>query len=121
MSLEYFKIHCKVAFSQDIILRALKVSLIVGTLLNLINQSEALLTLNLHELHGVKFLLTYLIPYSVATYTATRMRLEFHIGTKAIIDADLRCKKCSCSVHVKRDHLIPECPTCGIYTKWKLK
>jgi predicted RNA-binding Zn-ribbon protein involved in translation (DUF1610 family) len=34
---------------------------------------------------------------------------------------DLKCKKCGCEIHVKENELIPECPTCGINTRWKLK
>ena len=101
--------------------RALKVSLIVGSALNLINQGEVLLHFNIAGLHLGKFLLTYIIPYGVTSYTATAMKLEFQIGTKAVIDADLECKKCGYETHVKESELIPECPTCGLNTHWKLK
>jgi hypothetical protein len=54
-------------------LRALGVTVVVGTLLNLINQGNALLG------HGaidwVKLGLTYMIPYCVATYGAVTARL----------------------------------------------
>jgi hypothetical protein len=48
--------------------RSFVVALVVGTILNLINQGDALLsgaTLNL-----TKLLLTYAVPYCVATYGA---------------------------------------------------
>lgn len=121
MTMEHFKIYCDIATSKNIISRAIKVSLIVGTALNLINQGDALISLNLENLNLIKLLLTYAVPYSVTTYTATAMKIEFHIGTKAIIEADLECIKCKEEIHVTKGELIPECPKCGIYTRWKLK
>jgi len=121
INMQHFKIYCEIAVSPSVIQRALKVALIVGTTLNLINQGEALVTFDLINLNLLKLALTYLVPYSVTTYTAVAMKLEFQIGTKAIIEADLKCKKCGYETHVKENELIPECPTCGINTHWKLK
>ena len=68
-----------------------------------------------------KIFLTYAVPYSVTTYTAVSLKLEFQIGTKSIVDADLVCKKCGATTHVHKDELIPECPKCGVKTHWKLR
>ena len=121
IKMNHFKIYCEIIVSPSVINRALKVSLIVGTTLNLINQGEVLIALNLMNLSFMKLGLTYFVPYGVTTYTATTMKLEFQIGTKAVVEADLKCKKCGCKIHVKEDELIPECPACGINTHWKLK
>jgi len=121
MTIEHFKIYCEIAISKSIVTKALKVSLIVGSTLNLINQGDILLALNFEDINLMKFFLTYLIPYSVTTYTATSMKIEFQIGTKAVIGADLKCKGCEAQVHVDKGQLIPECPSCGIKTHWKLK
>lgn len=121
MTMEHFKIYCEVAISKPIVSRALKVALIVGTALNLINQGGVLINLAFENLNMVKFLLTFFVPYSVTTYTATAMKIEFHIGTKAVIEADLKCKGCGAKIHVAQGELIPECPKCGIKTQWKLK
>lgn len=48
--------------------RALTVMLVVGSILNVINQGEALL--QPAELNLPKLLLTYLVPFCVATYGA---------------------------------------------------
>lgn len=56
------------ALRPDIVKRSLWVSVIVGTLLNIINQGDALL--NLQALNLTKCLLTYAVPYCVATYGA---------------------------------------------------
>ena len=119
--MQHFKIYCTIAVSRNIVNKALKVSLLVGSALNLINQGDILLAFNFEQINLVKFLLTYLVPYSVTTYTATSMKVEFQIGTKAVIAADLECKKCKTKIHVTQGELIPECPNCGINTHWKLK
>lgn len=54
----------------SVVKRALKVGLIVGTVLTLINQSEALLSGQLTGLVFLKIALTYCVPYSVSTYAA---------------------------------------------------
>jgi len=119
--MEHFKIYCDIMTSPSVVKRALKVSFIVGTLLNIINQGDILLSLNLENLHIAKFMLTYLVPYTVTTYTATALKIEFQIGTKATVTADLKCRGCGAEIHVEKNELIPECPTCGIHTKWRLK
>lgn len=121
IKMNHFKIYCKIAVSPSVINRAIKVSLIVGSTLNFINQGEALIAFEIANLSFIKLTLTYLVPYGVTTYTATAMKVEFQIGTKAIVEADLKCKKCGYEIHVKENELIPECPACGISTHWKLK
>ena len=121
MTKKHFKIYCEIALSKNIIHRAVKVSLIVGSLLNLINQGGDLIVLNMDNINPLKLILTYLVPYSVTTYTATAMKVEFQIGTKAVIEADLKCLKCDEEIHVLENKLIPECSKCGIHTKWSLK
>ena len=60
--------------SHHIVLNSLKISLVVGTLLNLINQGENLL-------HGDKIswfhlMLNYVVPYCVASYSAAKNEIE---------------------------------------------
>jgi hypothetical protein len=52
--------------------RSLGVSLIVGSILNLINQGDALLGRG--DLDWPKLMLTYIVPYCVATYSAVSYR-----------------------------------------------
>jgi hypothetical protein len=56
--------------------RALGVALVVGTILNLINQGGALITGGPVDLP--KLLLNYLVPYCVSTYGAVSYR--FHLA-----------------------------------------
>ena len=54
--------------------RSLVVALIVGTILNLINQGDALLGEG--HLNLTKIILTFAVPYCVATYGAVSYRLS---------------------------------------------
>ena len=53
--------------------RSLWAALVVGTILNLINQGDALFADQ--RLDWTKLLLTYLVPYCVTTYGAVSFRL----------------------------------------------
>jgi hypothetical protein len=62
----------RAAWAAGIPQRALVVALVVGTVLNLINQGDALLTGR--ALHWGKLLLTYLVPFVVSTHGALSVR-----------------------------------------------
>jgi len=64
--------HCCV--SEGVPQRSFIVALIVGTILNLINQGDAMLADMPLDL--AKLLLTYLVPYCVSTYGAVSYRLH---------------------------------------------
>lgn len=114
------KLYYQVAKSASVVKRAFKVAFVVGSVLNIINQGEVLFRLDLASLNYMKIFLTYIVPYSVTTYTAIAFKLEFHIGSKAVVDAHLQCRGCKSKIYVKEGELIPECGSCGISTQWKL-
>jgi hypothetical protein len=64
---------CRCCLSDGIPRRSFKVALVVGTILNLINQGDALISGT--SLNISKLLLTYAVPYCVATYGAVSFRL----------------------------------------------
>lgn len=63
-----------IASSAPIVRLALRTSLFVGTLLNLINQGDALFGAG--HVDVFKMCLTYCVPYCVATYSATSISLR---------------------------------------------
>src|SRR5579863_6179052 len=65
---------CWCCISDGVPRRSFVVALIVGTILNLINQGDALVTGM--PIDVVKLLLTYLVPYCVSTYGAVSYRLH---------------------------------------------
>ena len=62
------------AISDGVPKRSLVIALIVGTILNLINQGDVLVAGA--ALDMVKLLLTYVVPYCVSTYGAVSYRLH---------------------------------------------
>ena len=63
-----------VALRRDVVKRSLIVAVVVGTILNLINQGDALADFSRFDL--VKCLLTYMVPYFVSTYGAVTALLD---------------------------------------------
>jgi hypothetical protein len=61
-------------FERGIVRRSLIIGAIVGTILNFINQGDALVTGG--PLVAWKLVLTYCVPYCVSTYGAVTARLD---------------------------------------------
>lgn len=64
------KIFFKLALSSKIFGAAIKVALVVGSILNVINQSHALF--GDEQIDLFHFLLNYFVPYCVSTYSAVK-------------------------------------------------
>ncbi len=62
------------ALSDGIPLRSFYVAIVVGTILNLINQGDALF--GPAQINWIKIVLTYIVPYAVSTYGAVSYRLS---------------------------------------------
>jgi hypothetical protein len=60
------------ATSGRVVKSSIKVSLIVGTVLALINHGPAIVQMSLSSDQFFQILLTYLVPYSVSTYSAVK-------------------------------------------------
>ena len=70
--LESLSRFMRLALSGEVVKSAIKVALIVGTLLALINHGDSLLQMSLNAENIVQILLTYLVPYCVATYSSVK-------------------------------------------------
>ncbi|WP_370301081.1 nitrate/nitrite transporter NrtS [Alkalimarinus coralli] len=66
----------KTACSRPIRKRALKVAIIVGSILVGINHGDALIQGDAGASQMIKMLLTYFVPYAVSTYAAVGATLE---------------------------------------------
>jgi hypothetical protein len=69
-----FRRALQYAISAGVPRRSALVALIVGTILNLINQGDALFAGA--PLNWAKIFLTYAVPYGVATYGAVSFRMS---------------------------------------------
>ncbi len=113
----YFTILC----DQELIIKSSKIALVVGTLLNIINQGEVIFALDFANIDYVKSLLTYAIPFLVSSYTAVSMKMKFKIGDTTHVNATLKCQGCQEVIHVHTDETVPVCNNCKEKTKWRIK
>ncbi len=61
---------CKHAVARAVVCRAIKIAIIVGTVLAVINYGDKLWNGVLTDRDLLKILATYVVPYCVATYSA---------------------------------------------------
>ncbi|MEZ9464361.1 nitrate/nitrite transporter NrtS [Vibrio splendidus] len=66
----------KTAGEPTILKRSLKVSIIVGTILMLINHGEKLLSSNIDATLIIKILMTYCVPFCVSTQASVSATLQ---------------------------------------------
>jgi len=64
-------------FSKEVVTTAVKLALIVGTILGLINHGPDIINNTLTSEQIIQILITYLVPYSVSTYSSVKMRKKF--------------------------------------------
>lgn len=60
----------EIAVQKNILMRAIKVALVVGSILMLINYGDIILSNGLSIKELTKITLTYLVPYCVSTYSS---------------------------------------------------
>ncbi len=65
-----FDLFLKNFFRRETVVRAIKVAVIVGPILIIINHHDALLSLELHRHMYLKIALTFLVPYCVSAYSS---------------------------------------------------
>jgi len=71
-----WKFACLCAVSDGVPRRSFYVALVVATILNLINQGDAVL--GGAPVNWLKIVLTYFVPYAVCTYGAVSSQLRLH-------------------------------------------
>lgn len=115
-------LYIKIAAKRETVLTGFKVALVVGCILNLINQGDLLLAGQFSDVNWAKFMLTFCVPFCVSVYSATISRLRFDPGVRAPASADLKCKSCGKGEqHVEEGAIVDECPGCGKHTHWTIK
>jgi hypothetical protein len=66
----------KHAFERTCVLRSVKIALVVGTVLALVNHSDAILGGSIGSADAARILLTYFVPYTVATVGSAAQAVE---------------------------------------------
>jgi hypothetical protein len=62
----------RIALRPDILRRSTRIALVVGTLLALINHGDRLMTLSLDAQTVLRIILTYAVPFGVASWSAVQ-------------------------------------------------
>lgn len=108
------------AVNRSSLANAIKVSLMVGLILNLINQGDHLFDLEYAQIDYFKFFLTFLVPFLVSTYASTTTKLQFYVGDLTFVGAQLICKNCKVkTIDLDKGKIIPPCEQCQENTQWK--
>ena len=68
----------QLCLSKDVMSRALKLALVVGTILIMINHGDALLRGQIDGERLFKMLLTFVVPYGVSTFSSVSTLLRLH-------------------------------------------
>lgn len=63
-----------IALEKDIVISSIKVALVVGCILNIINQGDIFFNMNFEKVQWFKFGLTFTVPYMVSTYASVRVK-----------------------------------------------
>jgi len=111
----------KVAGNRMTLISGIKLAAVVGIILNVINQGDVILRGAFGDVHWPKFFLTFCVPFCVSVYSATLARIRFDPGTRAYVDAHLKCESCGDKIQdVGIGEMVPECSDCGQETNWQL-
>ena len=106
---------------KEIIIKAIKIALIVGIILNIINQGDLILEARFEDINYFKLIFTFCVPFCVSMYTAISMKMKFKVNNLSLVDTRLECSNCNSVLTIKKNDLIPECDKCLKNTKWKMK
>lgn len=66
----------KIALQPSVFRTAIRVAIVVGTVLALINHSAAIFSFTLSKQNIFQIFLTYLVPYGVSTYSSVKAILK---------------------------------------------
>lgn len=76
MNEDNHKSFWELLFCKKSMIRAVKISFIIGTLLIIINQADMIIAGNMPPLW--KIILTYLVPFSVSSYSSAKLLHEIN-------------------------------------------
>ncbi len=110
-----------ISLLKPIVRRAIIVSLVVGIILNLINQSDLIFSGNFSSINLLQVILTFIVPYLVSTTSSVLAKLSLHPGDVSNISAKIRCKGCGQNeITIVKGDWIPFCNHCKTNTRWKI-
>ena len=60
----------QIAVRKSVVVRAARIAIVVGVVLGLLNHGDVIIAAELTGTHFIKICLTFLVPYSVSTYSS---------------------------------------------------
>lgn len=110
--------YLHLATQRKTLMRSLRVALLVGIVLNLINHPE-LINLSASNINIGKVLLTFLVPFLVSIYSSILSNKTIKPGAISDLDAMLKCTTCNkTNFHIHIGQEVKECPQCKKKTDW---
>lgn len=110
--------YLHLAIQKRTLMRSFRVALLVGIVLNLINNPE-LISLSASNINMGKVLLTFLVPFLVSTYSSVLSNKTIKPGAISNLDAMLKCTSCNkTNFHIHIGQEVEECPQCKKKTHW---
>lgn len=120
MNLSILNYYFRLAFEKEILWRAIRVAIIVGLILNLINNTEIFLSFSFKNVSPITAILTFFVPYIVSTYSSVFSNKKLKAGSLSHLDAILKCKSCKkTNFHIHIGQSIEPCLNCNEKTNWK--
>lgn len=118
--LHNLELYLTIALSKQLLIRAIKIAIVVGIVLNMINQGDLIVNLDFENVNYLKMGFTFCVPFCVSMYTAITMKLKFQVGEQLVTDVILKCKGCNQCMKLKQKEIIPFCKKCKDKTEWQL-
>ena len=89
------KYYYNLATQRSTFLRAIRVSFLVGIILNLINNPGIFSSLGFEEIQFSRVILTFIVPFVVSTYSSVLSNTSLKPGKISQNDDTLKCNKSS--------------------------
>src|SRR6056297_1657243 len=89
-----FKYYLQLAIERKTFTRSVRVALLVGIILNLINTPQLFFDFSGNDINVFRVLLTFLVPFFVSTYSSVLSNSNLKPGSNSPGDALLQCKSC---------------------------
>lgn len=117
---EIIRYYFHLAIERNSLIRASRVAVLVGIILNLINHPE-ILSGNFSGLNLGIMVLVFLVPFFVSAYSSILSRSKIKPGEISRIDGILKCNNCKkTNFHIHIGQATEECPQCKTDTRWKI-
>ena len=106
-------------FERHMVVRAIKVALVVGTALTIVNLGRELASGATSLDLALRVAFTYSVPFIVSLYSMRGTAEELRPGARSRRSGTYVCRGCpGAAVSVAPGERLPPCPQCGPNARW---